>query len=148
MPTPATIDRLELTTPQDQYYNYCWWNYTPIASTPGKLRPVSLLFRTFEIAGIDRRAFEIVETLRSALGLFRTVYGVKWIDGRFAWEFYLYDYKRRERELSISRVLEALRPLVRCDIAPNEQLPYFMFSIDIDGLLASGQRDLDVVHMY
>jgi len=76
------------------------------------------------------------------------VFGVKLIEGQFAWEFYFYDYARRQREVSITRVLEAIRPLVRCDVRANESLPYFMFSLDLDADLAAGRRDLDVVHMY
>ena len=146
--TATTTSCEELTTPQDQYFNYCWWNYTPVASTANKLRPVNLLFHSFVAAQMDERARELVNALREALGLFRTVFGIKFIHGRLAWEFYFYDYKRREREVSISRVLKALAPYARCDIAPNEQLPYFMFSIDIDAQLVSGKRDIDVIRMY
>lgn len=144
----ATMACEELATPQDQYFNYCWWNYTPIASTANKLRPVTLLFHSFAVAQMDERARELVNALRQALGLFRTVFGVKFIDGGLAWEFYFYDYKRRERDVSIKRVLNALTPFARCEITPNEQLPYFMFSIDIDSQLVRGSRDLDVIHMY
>jgi hypothetical protein len=90
----------------------------------------------------------MVDALREAIGPFRTVFGIKLVDGRLAWEYYFYDYARRERSVSIGRVLEALRPFARCDIRPNESLPYFMFSIDIDSALARGARELDVVHMY
>ena len=72
----------------------------------------------------------------------------KFLADRLAWEFYFYDYARREREVSISRVLTAIRPFVRCDVPINENLPYFMFSLDLDSDLASGRRPLDVVHMY
>ncbi len=65
-----------------------------------------------------------------------------------AWEFYFYDYERRERTVSISRVLEAIRPYVRSDVRVNENLPYFMFSIDINSDVVSSEKDLDVVHMY
>jgi hypothetical protein len=76
------------------------------------------------------------------------VFGVKLREGGLAWEFYFYDYARRAREVSISRVLAAIRPYVRCDVRPNERLPYFMFSLDLDRELAAGARPLDVVHMY
>src|SRR5262249_53650924 len=62
--------------------------------------------------------------------------------------FYFYDYARRERNVSISKVLAATAPFARCDIRPNEKLPYFMFSIDVDDALVTGKRGLDVVHMY
>ena len=140
-------DLLESTTPHDPYCNYCWWPYEPVAPTEGKLRPVSLLFHSFEVAGLNGRAVELVRMIQKAIGAFRTVYGVKLIGGQLAWEFYFYDYKRRERQVSIGRVLEAIRPLVRCDVPVNERLPYFMFSLDVSaGILASG--GLDVAHMY
>jgi hypothetical protein len=152
VPSPGaamkTADRLELTTDQDQYYNYCWWPYVPVAPPENKFRPAGLLLHSFEVAGLDERAFELVRTIQAAIGLFRTVYGVKWIGQHLAWEFYFYDYQRREREISISRVLEAIRPIIRCDVKVNESLPYFMFSLDVNGELVSGKKDLDVVHMY
>jgi hypothetical protein len=141
-------NRFELTTPQDQYFNYCWWPYLPIAPPENKFRPVNLLFQSFAEARLDERAFELVRKIQAAIGLFRTVYGIKWIGERLAWEFYFYDYERRERAVSISRVLEAIRPIIRCDVKANESLPYFMFSLDVNDALVSGARDLAVVHMY
>ncbi|MCA9123580.1 MAG: hypothetical protein H6822_18205 [Planctomycetaceae bacterium] len=140
--------REEFTTPADRYFNYCWWPYTPVAKVEHKFRPVNLLFQSFELAAIDSRAFEVVEALRSDLGDFRTVYGVKWMGNRLGWEFYFYDYKRRERELSISKVLDTIRRFSSCSLEVNERLPYFMFSIDLDEDLVCGDRNLDVIHMY
>ena len=144
----ADSGRLEYTQPGDRYFNYCWWPYQPVADTAGKLRPVSLLFHTFEVAGIAAAAFDIVHCLRDAIGPFRTVWGAKRVGDRFGWEFYFYDYARRERSVSITRVLEAIRPYVRCDVPIRETLPYFMFSIDIDHEIVASRRELDVVHMY
>ncbi len=146
MPTPS--QPFEMTTDQDQYYNYCWWPYLPVASTAGKFRPVTLLHQSFALAGLDERAYELVHAIREAIGAFRTVYGVKLLGDRLAWEFYFYDYQRRERTVSITRVLNAIRPIMRCDVPINESLPYFMFSLDVNGALVSGARNLDVVHMY
>jgi hypothetical protein len=140
--------RFEYATPADPSLNYCLWQYVPAAATEDKFRSVNLLYHSFEHAGIDGRAFEIVDGIRDAIGRFRTVFGVKMLADRMAWEFYFYDYGLREREVSISRVLEAIRPWVRCPVRPNESLPYFMFSIDLDAPLALAQRDMDVVHMY
>jgi hypothetical protein len=140
--------RREFTTPRDQYYNYCWWGYQPVAPTEHKLRPVSLLFQAFEVAGVDGHAGAVVDVLRDALGPFRTVWGTKWLGNRLAWEFYFYDYQRRERDVSITRVLDVIRPYVACDIRVNERLPYFMFSIDILAEPGSDLRGLDEVHMY
>lgn len=142
------MDRFEFATAQDPHVNYCLWQYHPAAPAEDKFRAVNLLYHSFALAGIDPRAYAMVDALRDAIGPFRTVFGIKLIDGRLGWEYYFYDYRRRSREVSISRVLAALQPFARCAIRPNESLPYFMFSIDIDDALAAGRRELDVVHMY
>jgi hypothetical protein len=142
------LDRLEYTTEQDQYFNYCWWPYNPVAAVEGKFRPVNLLFQSFDLAGLDDRAFQLVQIIRNSIGAFRTVYGIKWLGDRLAWEFYIYDYQRTDRDVSITKVLEAIEPIIRCDVRANENLPYFMFSFDIDQDLVTGARGLDVVHMY
>jgi hypothetical protein len=140
--------RFEYATAADPALNYCLWEYSPVAPAEDKFRSINLLLQSFDFAGVDGRAFEIVEAIRDGVGAFRTVFGVKLLGDRLAWEFYFYDYARREREVSISRVLKAIRPFVRCDVPINENLPYFMFSLDLDDELAAGRRPLDVVHMY
>jgi hypothetical protein len=67
---------------------------------------------------------------------------------KMVWEFYFYDYRRRERERSITRLLDIIKPFFRCEIKPNENYFYFMFSIDITGDLISGNKDLEEIHMY
>lgn len=140
--------RFEYATTQDPSRNYCLWDYAPAAPVEDKFRSVNLLFQSFDHAGVDPRAFDIVDAIRDGIGPFRTVFGVKLIGGRLAWEFYFYDYQRRQRAVSISRVLAAIRPYMPTDVVPNENLAYFMFSLDLDDDLATGRRPLDVVHMY
>ena len=141
-------ERFEYATRDDPALNYCLWQYAPARPAEDNFRSINLLLHSFEVAGVDERACAIVDAIRDAIGPFRTVFGVKLRDGGLAWEFYFYDYARRAREVSISRVLAAIRPYVRCDVRPNERLPYFMFSLDLDRELAAGARPLDVVHMY
>jgi hypothetical protein len=142
------MDRFEYATAADRYFNYCLWPYQPVAATEDKFRGINILYQSFEFAGLSPRAYAFVEAIRDAIGPFQTVFGIKQVEGRMGWEFYFYDYGRRERKVSISRVLEAIRPFCRCDVVPNENLPYFMFSIDVDDDLVTGRRALDVVHMY
>jgi len=144
---PAS-ERFEYSTGQDPALNYCLWEYSRATPSADKFRSVNLLFQSFDHAGIDARAFDMVDAIREAIGPFRTVFGVKLLEDRLAWELYFYDYKRREREVSITQVLAALRPLAGSPVQANERLPYFMFSLDIDARLAAGKRDIDVVHMY
>jgi hypothetical protein len=141
-------ERIEYATDDDPSLCYCLWPYTRPAAAADKLRAVNLLYQTFDLAGMPERAYDIVEALREGIGPFRTVFGIKWVDGRLGWEFYFYDYLRRKRSVSATRVLEALRPLAHSSVALNEALPYFMFSLDIDEALARGERGLDVIHMY
>jgi hypothetical protein len=139
---------LEITTEQDVFYDYCLWGYQPVAPHAGKLRSVNLLAHSFEVAGINPRAFELIPALRAGIGQSRTVWGVKRRGETLSWEFYFYDYRRRERERSITRVLEILRPFVGCEVRADERRPYFMFSLDIDDALLTGSRQLGEVHMY
>lgn len=139
---------VEYTAADDKYFNYCWWPYNPIGSTEGKLRPSSLLFHAFHLAQIDQRAYELVERIRTNIGMFRTVWGTKQIAGEMQWEFYFYDYQRRDRDVSITRVLDLIRPLISCDLEPDERIPYFMFSMDIDEQLLAGRRNLDDLQIY
>jgi hypothetical protein len=141
-------ERFEYAAASDPALNYCLWQYAPVRAAQDKFRSINLLLQSFDLAGVDERAYQIVEAIREGIGAFRTVFGVKFIDGALAWEFYFYDYARRERQVSISRVLEAIRPFLRCEVRATESLPYFMFSLDLDAELAAGQRALDVVHMY
>ena len=139
---------LEYTAPGDPYYDFCLWEYEPAAPQEDKIRSVNLLFQSFAVAALDQKAFRLVESLRQGIGVFNTVYGVKQIGGRLAWEFYFYDYRRRNRERSIASVLRAIRPFAPCSVRPNENLNYFMFSLDIDQDLLVGNREIEEMHMY
>jgi len=141
-------NRLEYLAADAPCFNYCLWRYEPRLPVAGKFAGVNLLYQSFAVGGVDPRAYTLVDTIRGCLGPFRTVFGIKWAAGRLSWEFYFYDYARREREVSIGRVLEAVRPLAPSGIQVNENLPYFMFQLDIDDALVRGSREIDVVHMY
>jgi hypothetical protein len=150
-PPPVVLrlaDRLEYATAQDPSRNYCLWDYSPAAPAEDKFRSINLLLQSFDHAGLDPRGHAIVDAIRGAIGSFRTVFGIKQVDGRLAWEFYFYDYARQQRQVSATQVLQAIAPWMRCDVAIDERLPYFMFSLDLDDALASGRRDLEVVHLY
>lgn len=142
------VDRLEYATDEDPSLCYCLWPYERPRPAADKFRAVNLLYQTFEQAGMPEGAYAIVDALREGIGPFRTVFGIKWVDGRLGWEFYFYDYLRLKREVSAQRVLQVLQPLAASTVALNEALPYFMFSLDIDEALASGRRPIDLVHMY
>lgn len=142
------VSTSEWTAASDEYFNYCMWPYVPRSATSGKLRPVSLLYRSFALTHVLERGALWVEQLQRCLGRFRTVYGIKWNGSGSVWEFYFYDYDRRERGLSASRFLDAAAPLAGSSLTIDESLPYFMFSVDVDVALLKGQRTIDSLHLY
>jgi hypothetical protein len=141
-------EHFEFGTAEDPSLNYCLWQYTPVVSAEDRYRAINLLLHSFEQAGLDERAYEFVDAVRDAVGPFRTVFGIKLIDGSLAWELYFYDYARRDRDVSINRTLDVLDRRLRCPVRVDDDLPYFMFSLDIDAPIIYGQRPLDRVHMY
>ena len=103
------MDRIEHATTTDRFYSYCLWEYKPSVPFEYKYRAANLLYNSFDFAGIDERAYEVVRAIREAIGETMTVWGVKMLEGKIAWEYYIYDYRRRERERSIPVVFEAIR---------------------------------------
>lgn len=139
---------LELCTPSDRYFDYCLWEYSPIADTTQKLRSVNLLNQSFSQAVIGEGARALVEAIRADLGESQTVWGVKQENGRFGWEFYFYDYDRQARSRSATRLLKILRPWMDCDIPVNEACDYFMFSFDFDEASLHTARRLEELNVY
>jgi len=149
--TPAMLLRegaMEVVGPGEALFDFCLWNYPSRAPATGKLRSVNQLMNSFAAGGMGAKAVEVVTAIRDAFGASRTVWGVKQEGGRINWELYFYDYDRLQRERSVTRLLEAVRPWIACDVEVGEQYPYFMFSIDLDADLVEGRKPLEEVQMY
>jgi hypothetical protein len=141
-------DRFESSGSRDIFFDFCLWEYKPVIPYENKFRSANLLFHSFNVRGVDKRVFDLVQAIRQGFGVSQTVWGVKQLGEEIAWEFYFYDYRRRERERSMTRLLDIVNPFFHCEIKPNENYFYFMFSIDITGDLISGTKDLKEIHMY
>ncbi|WP_395446241.1 hypothetical protein ACHMW7_02120 (plasmid) [Aminobacter sp. UC22_36] len=139
---------LEWAQPSDPYFDYCLWDYRPLAPTAGKLRSSTLLWHSFETLGAPPQLAEIVRAVQAEIGAFRTVWGVKKLGDRYSWELYFYDYGRLERTVSIERVLAAMAPFAGSNLALSSKRPYFMFSIDLDQDLGEGRRSIDELSVY
>lgn len=139
---------IEVATATDHFNNYCLWEYSPITPPSGKFRSSTLLFHSFLVEHANENAFRLVSLIRDSFGIGNTVWGVKRIDDLLKWEFYIYDYRRRDRERSISKFVEAIIPIAKCSVPVNDNPHYFMFSVDIDNQLLSEARELDEIHMY
>jgi hypothetical protein len=145
---PAATAVPELQAPGDSLVDFCLWEYDPPASPEGKWRGVNLFLDSCRGDAAAPQLEAIMRALRAGLGDSRTVWGVKQAQGRLNWELYFYDYERTSRSRGANRVMPLLQPWLPCDVRLDEGLPYFMFSIDLDGeTLARGGR-LDEIQMY
>jgi len=142
------VDRLEYTTPNDRFYDFCLWEYKPVASFENKSRSSSLLFSALDSVDFDNRIYNLIKAIRDGIGAYRTVWGVKKLGSEISLEFYFYDYNRRDRDLSISKLINILSPFFHCNIKVNEKHHYFMFSLDMHQDLVLGTENLSEVHMY
>ncbi|MFA7061941.1 MAG: hypothetical protein WC156_14130 [Pedobacter sp.] len=139
---------IESASPTERLMNYCFTEYEPIAPTDGKLKSSNLLFQTFTNNNMSEKLFTLVQLIRTAFGESNSVWGTKWDGHELRWEFYFYDYRRRERQRSISLFIEAISSLADCSITINENLPYFMFSVDINSKLLADSGELNEIHLY
>lgn len=130
-----------------RFFDYCHYEYNP-SDFLGKFTSLNLLLNSFEYSGCDGRFVALIEAIRNAIGQDNTVWGVKksTVEGKteMKWEFYFYNYKKRNPDITVTKVLDAIRPIVNSNVKMNERLPYFMFSIDITKDL----EDINSVHIY
>jgi hypothetical protein len=138
----------EFATAQERLYDFCLWEYAPAAACAGKLRSVNLLSRSFESQRLGQRAHDVVRAIRQGFGDSRSVWGIKQEAGTISWEFYFYDYERLQRERSVPRLLEFIRPWVPCEVRTSERHPYFMFSIDFGREQLVAGRPIEEVQIY
>ncbi|MBT7952237.1 MAG: hypothetical protein HN764_11475 [Gammaproteobacteria bacterium] len=138
----------EYTQDDDPYLDYCLWEYEAKAPSVDKFRSINLLYHSFEVADVELEMVDFCNALREVLGDWRTVWGVKNINGNLSWEFYFYDYNRLSRDVSITRAIEVIKNFTNCDLNINEDCLYFMFSIDIDGGIVTGKKDLEEINVY
>lgn len=129
---------LEYATSDDRHHDYCLWEYAPLVSPQGHLRSGNLLMQSLATQGMGESSFDLMRAIRQAFGVGNTVWGVKQENGRISWELYFYDYARRERSRSVTRLLQVIRPWISCDLQVNENSDYFMFSIDLNQALLAG----------
>jgi hypothetical protein len=138
----------EYSIQDDPPLDFCLWEYPAQAPPDGKFRSINLLYHSFAVAGAGERVIDLCKDIRKAIGDWRTVWGVKYVDGQLSWEFYFYDYARDLRSVSVTQLIEVLGKYADCDLDINEDCLYFMFSIDIDEQLLSGSNRLNEINIY
>jgi len=134
--------------PSDPARDYCQWEFEmPVPPAPGALRTSALLYQSFEVAGVTDKMRPLMRAIQERWGRFNTVWGVKFADGELSWEFYFYDYERAARVHGISDYLEATRDLIDCPVPARDDLPYFMFSVELTAANLEG-TPLDQIDIY
>ena len=129
------------------FYDYCHYEYFPDRNVRNAMKSIELLFDSFKFANCNKSFFDLVDCIRRKLGPEQTVWGVKKSDELISWEFYFYNWEKKNPQITISNLLKICRPFFTSRIVPDENISYFMFSIDISSdLLAS--RKLPGVHVY
>lgn len=134
--------------PGDPYFNYCYWSYEPVTCGDGKLRASSLLFRAIQDMPEGDWLRDAIRGIQAGIGDFRSVYGIKQFEGKWDLEVYLYDYRRQERALSIERLNAGTAGLIQLPETATANVPYFMFSFDLNERVAAADGVIDRVHVY
>lgn len=142
------MDKLEYTSDNEEFFDFCHDRYIPEKPFAGKLRSINLLLFCFEYTGCTQPFYDLVYLIRDKIGLKKTVWGIKYIDNSFVYELYFYNSRvgERERTIFLSRLLDIIKPYYRCDIKVDENVPYFMFSIDL--FPGFYEQKIEGVHSY
>ncbi len=132
-PPRLAKSELERCTAQDRFHDYILSEYEPIAPAVGKLRSLNLLVESFALMGVESQGRAVIDALRTGLGPFRTVWGIKRHRDReeLGWELYFYDFDRSHADLSIPHVTELLAPHVHVEGREPRSLPWHMFSVEL-----------------
>ncbi len=149
----------ETCAPRDPLYDYTMRPYAAGVDQTGRLRSSTLLYQL--LAGSRQKdAWQcLIAGLREKLGLHRTIWGAKYIDGRIGAELYFYfrtlssargDRDPREcipEPITFAQVADALAPTVRILPTYPAHAPAIMVSIDMDDtVLARGE--IEELHVY
>ncbi len=139
--------RAQFSRPGDIAQDFCLWPYAlPRQPSGDALRSAALLYKSFEVANLGPEMGALMDAIRNAWGRFATVWGMKWSADGPSWEFYFYDYARADRKRGIADFLAATKGHLRCDLTPDDSLPYFMFSIEVtpDNLRGAPLDQIDI----
>jgi len=122
---------LEYCKDEKKCFDFFLEDYDCLKSSKGMLKSKNLLFHSFEIAGCSKKFYDLINKLEEKVGFNNTVWGLKQKNNDLFWELYFYNHRKTKLCSSISCVLNSVKSLFSNNIVFNENLPYFMFSMDI-----------------
>lgn len=115
----------------DTLYDYCHKPYTPHRPIIGKLKSENILLESFQYESCGEKFYQFIETLKTGFGPDNTVWGIKKVGNALRWEFYFYNYDKKDRRVNILNFLSISKKFFALKLTVNETVPYFMFSVDI-----------------
>jgi hypothetical protein len=133
--------------PGDVYYDFFYFKYKPVSDTNNKLKPINLLLNSFEQQACGAEFYDFVAMIMKRFGRGKTVWGIKKVGDSIFWEFYFYNWEKKDKKINMSNFLKISKPFFRSEIKPNENIPYIMFSADVTKGLFS-KRELNGLHTY
>ncbi|MBT5022722.1 hypothetical protein HOK51_10190 [Candidatus Woesearchaeota archaeon] len=134
----------------EEFFDYCHYRYKPCCDFLGKLRSINLLnesLNKFLNKHLVEKNLKIIKKIQTELGIKKTVWGIKKLGSKIAWEYYFYNYQKKNALIKFENVIKTVSPEILFNGSLNENIPYFMFSIDISKeILESGK--IDCAHIY
>ena len=140
--------QLEYCEISEQFFDFCLWEYSPMNPPHNKLRSINLLNASLDGSKAEDAIKTICNSIREAIGVNKTVWGVKKYGEQLSWELYFYDYHRLEREISATKLLSLLKDILPCSLIVDENTPYFMFSLDLDSDTLIHNNVLEEINIY
>ena len=138
----------QTTRPSDPALDFCLWPYDPPkTASEDAFRSAALLYHSFAVADLGPEMGKFCDALLYTWGRFKTVWGMKWSAAGPSWEFYFYDYARDHRRLGVSDFLCAVKGVLNCDLPSPDDVPYFMFSVEVTPAHLRG-APLDQIDIY
>lgn len=142
-----SVLRDERCGPGEPGRSYAQILYEPPVPSEDRLRSSTLLVATLEHEGVSDRLLPMCVDARTKLGLERTVFGVKAVEGRVSWEFYWYQHSL-ERPLTLDTIRSVVEPHFGWpSLQADANAACWSLSIDIDeAVLSTGE--IGGVHLY
>jgi hypothetical protein len=116
----------------DKYFDYCLYPYFPKIDTNGKIKSINLLLNSIEGKTFKKDFLSLMTSLRETIGEDRTVFGVKKKGNDICWELYFYNYQKKDPCVNMHNIIGTIKPNLTTEVKPNENIPYFMFSADLE----------------
>jgi hypothetical protein len=131
--------------PSDPARDFCQWPYQrPNAPNIGAWRQEKILFDFLEDHQCRSALADMLKQIQLVNGRFNTVWGLKSDGRRYSLELYFYDYARRMRRLGPEEILTKANVKTVSGIFPDENIDYFMWSIELDLFADISAAEIDI----